>query len=117
MNRIQAGNTIVDMQKLLKEPDSAVWNSRFLRLFEDLKVHAGIVDLDHLEFGPLDFIANILYSHDSGAASIHEGVQWANLRDECKMKYRQKAIDTVASWATEQLKLKKLEPSLTLVKP
>lgn len=53
-------------------------------------------------FGPLDFVANILYQHEGGE------VRWGNLRDDLREKYRAMAVQTVSSWAVEEIAATKL---------
>lgn len=46
----------------------------------------------------LDFVANILYSHERPGA----GVRWIHLREDLKAEYRAKARQTVGSFQQEQ---------------
>lgn len=58
-------------------------------------------------YGPLDFVAKILYAHDCEQNKM-EPVRWWALRDELKERFRQQAVNTVASWATEELEYERL---------
>lgn len=102
MNVIGATNALLDLQKMLKKPqhEDDSWRKKFLDVFEKFKTECGIVDLDHANMGPLDYVASMIYSFEN------HGVDkpWSTLVDSIREQYRGKAINTIASWASDQMK-------------
>ena len=56
-------------------------------------------------FGPLDFVASILYASDNPGIIRS---RWWCLAEGIKETYRDKAIQTVSSWAQDELVQKRL---------
>jgi hypothetical protein len=104
MNRIDTYNLLIDLKYLLDNQSKmteAEFKQKFTTTFDKLKVAAGIVELDHAEFGPLDFVAQIIMSHEREVRP-----RWWAASAGVKEEFRQKAINTVASWATEEMKMR-----------
>lgn len=69
---------------------------------------------DNDEFGPLDYVAHILYQYHCQSTG-GSPVRWYALRDDMKKTFREQAIQTVASWATEEITQLKMIQSATSI--
>ncbi len=57
-------------------------------------------------FGPIDYIAHIIYAYEA-AAEGHSVIRWGAMREIIRDKYREKATQTIASWSIEQIMIAK----------
>ncbi len=74
----------------------------YVRRLHDLLAAERLSPKSDDPFGPIDYLGSILYMHDAmnrGAASI----RWGLLTNEVRDKFRERARETVASWAVEEL--------------
>jgi hypothetical protein len=83
------------------------WHRKVLETYTKLAQATGIVPRDSDPYGPLDFVAKILYAHDC-ASSGKEPIKWAFLQVDLKERFREQAIHTVGSWANEELQHERL---------
>lgn len=106
---ISADNSLVELQRLMRrwsltqeEHHDPAWRKSVTDEFTKFAQATGIVPRDSDPYGPLDFVAKILYAHDC-ATSGKEPIRWALLQVDLKEKFRGQAVQTVASWANEEL--------------
>jgi hypothetical protein len=105
LSGLEAAN---EMVKLLNDfEDSADWHKDVLDAYTKLAQATGIVPRDSDPYGPLDFVAKILYSYDC-ATENKAPTRWSGLPEQTKERFRAKAIQTVGSWASEELQNERL---------
>lgn len=75
--------------------DDEVRNGVFLKHLSELLGELGVVQLDELVPGPLDFVGKILYDQEHPAA---QSFSWNSLDENVRKKFRQKAADVVQAW-------------------
>lgn len=95
------------LMRLFNDPeDSPDWAKDVIDAYVELAQVTGIVPMDSDPYGPLDFVAKILYAHACEGKS--EPVRWSALREDLKKLHREQAVQTVASWANEELQAERL---------
>lgn len=113
MNHKACLESLRTLKNLINEPEDVQktpeWRSMFVAAYDELSVAAGIVQLDHRALGPLDYVANILHEYEK------PGTKWILLKPEIQEEYRQKAINTVALFATEQIEAKREDERFKVV--
>lgn len=120
-DQVDANNALVELQRLLRvwsitedEHSDPAWREKVLVEYQKFANAIGIVVKDSDPFGPLDFVANILYGYDcQGRGTV--SIRWAKLSAVEQETFRQQAINTVASWAHEELKLQQFGTITPLV--
>lgn len=74
----------------------------YVKRLHDLLVTERLSPKSDDPFGPIDYLGSILYMHDAmnrGASLL----RWGLLDSDVKDKFRERARETVASWAVEEL--------------
>ena len=106
---VVADNALVDLQRLMRtwaitedEHRDERWREKVIQAYTTFASATGIVARDSDPYGPLDFVAKILYSYDC-AMGNREPLRWSMLQADLKERFREQAIQTVASWANEEL--------------
>ncbi len=60
-------------------------------------------------FGPIDYVASILYVYEASATTHQrKPVRWGLVEDKIRDEFREKAKQTVASWAMEEIMASKV---------
>lgn len=102
MNVIEVNNSLVELKKLVSggaDKTSDAWCEKYHAEFEKLRIASGMVELDHADFGPLDYFASLMLQHSEGTE-----LRWFAQTPEKKQFYREQAINAIASWADKELR-------------
>lgn len=58
--------------------------------------------VDEDEFGPIDYVASILYAYDCATREREPG-RWWSVRPDIRNEFRRRAVETIASWSLEEI--------------
>lgn len=109
LEMVAAKEALDELQWLISRPERSDerWRQKIIDLYTKFAQATGIVARDSDPFGPLDFLAKILYEHDCHARGVVP-IRWHKLQVNLLEQFRQQAIQTVASWANEELQMQRL---------